>query len=132
MDNGIIERISLIIKKYNLTERQFAIKIGKKQQSVNAMLKKANSDLMMTTVIDILRAFPEVSTDWLVMGEGDMMKATGNGDLVEALRDHISTLKENNALLKEKLSAMEAEKNMEDGKRLPVDYREKVAKGEKA
>jgi len=102
MDNGIIERISLIIKKYNLTERQFAIKIGKKQQSVNAMLKKANSDLMMTTVIDILRAFPEVSTDWLVMGDGDMLKVASTGNeatMLSMLEKQLDYLTEENSRL---------------------------------
>lgn len=129
--NDGLERIKLLMERYGLSQRQFALKIGMSPQTLNTSFKN-DGELKLSVIQDILRAFPEVSTDWLVMGEGDMMKASGNGDLVEALRDHIATLKENNALLKEKLSAMEAEKNMEDGKRLPVDHREKVAKGEKA
>lgn len=129
--NDGLERIKLLMERYGLSQRKFALKTEMSPQTLNTSFKN-DGELKLSVIQDILRAFPEVSTDWLVMGEGDMMKASGNGDLVEALRDHIATLKENNALLKEKLSAMEAEKNMEDGKRLPVDHREKVAKGEKA
>ena len=110
MENGINERISLIIKKYNLSERQFSIKIGKKPQSVNAMIKKAGSDLMMSTVIDILKAFPEISVEWLVMGEGDMERKVYDRDELDELRSQNAMLIETNRNLSRALSGIEEPK----------------------
>lgn len=120
--NKWIERILLIMKHYKLNQRQFALKTEISPQSFNSMIVR-NHEPKLSTIADILQAFPEVSIEWLVLGDGDMIKPPKEDENwkvtqfipvpnkeVEQLEDHIATLKELNAMLREKIKVLEAEK----------------------
>jgi peptidoglycan hydrolase CwlO-like protein len=92
-----------------------------------------NYEIRITIIADILRAFPEVSIEWLVLGDGDMIKQPKEDENwkvtqfipvpnkeVEQLEDHIKTLKELNAMLREKIKVLEAEKK--DAPDVPYPY----------
>ena len=130
--NEGIERILQIMKHYNLSQRQFAMKIDMNPQTLNSMIIR-NYEIRITIIADILRAFPEVSIEWLVLGDGDMIKPPKEGEEwkvtqfipipnkeVEQLEDHIKTLKELNAMLREKINVLEAEKK--DAPAVPYPY----------
>ena len=101
MNNTIFERIQLIINEYNLNETTFSEKVGIKQSTFSKG-KTRNSDLKYMTIVNILTAFPEISVEWLVLGEGEMMKASsGSGELVKSLRSQIAHLEGEVAYLRE-------------------------------
>lgn len=67
------ERIKKFLKQTGLTQEVFAAKIGCAQQQISsAVTNKYQPGLDLLT--GILVAFPAVSSDWLVLGNGEMMK----------------------------------------------------------
>lgn len=127
MENTVTERIKLIMSEFGLSERQFSIRIGKKQQTVNAMFKRDKSDIMLTTIVDILNAFPTIDTDWFVKGEGQMFKkenGKSSGAVEEAMKGRIEDLREQVAELKADKEALK-----EDKERLLAEIAELKAGG---
>jgi|AntAceMinimDraft_17_1070374.scaffolds.fasta_scaffold02919_3 transcriptional regulator with XRE-family HTH domain len=73
----MINRISLIIKTKNLTASKFADKIGVQRSSISHILSGRNKpglELIQKT----LKNFPEISSDWLISGLGEMNKSSDN------------------------------------------------------
>jgi len=66
------DRISLLIKAKNLSAAQFADEIGVQRSSISHLMSGRNNpslDLIQKT----LQRFPEVSTEWLLFGKGEMV-----------------------------------------------------------
>ena len=70
-DEQIRERISRIIHRENLTQLQFADKIGRRQPNVSDMIR-GRVKISRLFISDILNAFPGLRKEWLVDGEGAM------------------------------------------------------------
>jgi transcriptional regulator with XRE-family HTH domain len=73
-----IDRIKMLIKKRAKSERDFALKIGMKQATLNLYVL-GKSKLSLEAVDLILKAFPDISAEWLLRGEGNMTKEFGCG-----------------------------------------------------
>lgn len=71
----MITRIKDIIAHYNLSIRGFAIKIGVNQPTLDRMLKGINA-LNLNCIIGILSAYPDISAEWLLRGEGPMLHSS--------------------------------------------------------
>lgn len=84
METGILERIRLIMKEYHLSERQFALKIGISQQTLNNIFQRGSDDVRLSIITKILTTFEVIDTDWLVLGKGEM-KRKDNDVLVTGL-----------------------------------------------
>lgn len=115
METTIFERIQLIINHYNLNDIQFSEKAGIKQSTFSKG-KSRNSDLKYMTIVNILTAFPEVSTDWFVMGEGNMLKVSSTiefntVDHAELMKT-IGNLNEMIEMLKAKIDLLEGNKKV--------------------
>ena len=121
--NDGIERILHIMRYYNLSQRQFALKINVSPQAFNSMIVK-NYELKLSTIIDILKAFSEVRIEWFVMGEEPMIgekkpeteadsqfRTILNNKYISSLEDHIATLKETNARLVKEVKELKREKS---------------------
>ena len=68
----IINRIKIMISEMAKSERDFSIKIGVNQKTLNYyMLGKRK--LSLEIIEAILNAFPEISAEWLLRGTGSMM-----------------------------------------------------------
>lgn len=67
----MVERIKKIISYSGLSDRAFAIRCGINQPTLFNQLKGIRA-VSLDTVLAICRAFPEVSRDWLLLGEGEM------------------------------------------------------------
>ena len=68
------ERIKLVFTQTDLTQKEFAEKIGCRQQAIsNAVNNKNQPGLELIT--NILVVFPVINTDWLVLGKGEMKKS---------------------------------------------------------
>lgn len=73
MDCSVNERINEIISKNGYKSRRaFADKIGVAQTSLNDILKGAEPKF--STLNKILKAEPLISAEWLLLGEGSMLK----------------------------------------------------------
>lgn len=74
MENSINQRIELLIKELGYKSiRQFAIKIDVAPTSLNDVVKN-NAEPKFSTINKIVKAEPSISPNWLITGEGEMLK----------------------------------------------------------
>lgn len=69
----MIERIKQVITYANMSERAFAERIGVKQNTLNQQIK-GERGISLDIVSKILISFENISAEWLMRGEGDMLK----------------------------------------------------------
>jgi len=74
MEVDIINRINQIIEAKKLSGREFAAIIGSKANTFNQQINSKRS-VSYETVKKILSTFEDISSEWLLRGEGDMLKA---------------------------------------------------------
>lgn len=93
MDNSVKDRTIEFIKFKGITMKSFETRCGLSSGYVTSMRKGFGSDKLN----NVLTAFPELNRDWLLYGEGPMLKENitqhangdnntqiaGNGNLVE-------------------------------------------------
>ena len=65
----VVDRIKKIIEYKKISTRQFCIKVG----VANGFFDKVK-DVGSEKVLKILNAFPEISPEWLLTGQGDMFR----------------------------------------------------------
>lgn len=93
---GMINRIKTLKDHYGLSTRALAIKCGLNQPTLDRMLKGINA-LNLNCVSSILIAFPEISAEWLLRGEGEMVKqdaSTKELERIGKLNNVVETLQE--------------------------------------
>lgn len=77
----MVERINNIKEEKARSERDFALKVGVKPNTMNQYLS-GERGVSLDVVLKILDTFPDISSDWLLFGKGEMHKAevviTGN------------------------------------------------------
>ena len=73
MQNAINQRIRELLDKYNLSVTSLAKKLGMSQPTLNRQLTGENS-LSLETINAILYCYNEISAEWLLRGEGEMIK----------------------------------------------------------
>ncbi len=69
----MIQRIQKILRYKNLTPSRFADQVGVPRSTVSHILSERNKP-SLEVIQKILDAFPEIQTQWLVRGEGQMVK----------------------------------------------------------
>ena len=112
----MISRIKDIIKLSGLSDRAFALKCGINQPTLFNQLKGIRA-ISLDTVLSIYKTFPDVSTNWLLLGEGDMFKSQSREterinklvDTIATLQESINTKSETIALLNEKIKLLESQ-----------------------
>lgn len=72
MNYTINERVKEIISYYSLNTNSFSKKIGVTTSTVSSMLEKGTKP-SYETVNKLIVAFPSISLDWLLKGEGKMI-----------------------------------------------------------
>lgn len=87
------ERLQQVLKYSQLSVRGLAAKCGLKQQTLDKHIKGI-AEPSATTLMAIATTFPEISTDWLMRDEGDMLKTPSTLDIdrIATLVDTIATL----------------------------------------
>jgi transcriptional regulator with XRE-family HTH domain len=68
----MIERILSILKIKNLTPAQFADMISVQRSSISHLISGRNKP-SLEFIQKIITTFPEVNTDWLIFGKGNMI-----------------------------------------------------------
>jgi hypothetical protein len=91
------------------------------QTTLNKQLKDDGCGVQVSTLVKILSVYPELSAEWLLRGEGEMKKGDEwnvtqfipiqNNDLVDALKDHIATLKADNERMRKEIDEYRREKS---------------------
>lgn len=127
MEEVVTQRVNAFREKEGLSIRAFALKIGMLQETLNKQLKEDGRGVSISTIVLILAAYPDLSAEWLLRGEGDMKKGEEwkvtqfipiqNNDLVDALKDHIATLKGENERMRKEIEEYRREKSA-----APVEY----------
>jgi len=74
-DLSVNQRIKFLIEEYSkLTQRAFAERIGVSQSAVSALFSQRENRPGLEMLQKIAVAFPEVSLEWLLLGQGNTMK----------------------------------------------------------
>ncbi|OUO00436.1 hypothetical protein [Bacteroides clarus] len=81
----VLQRINELIDGYKLSKNAFANKINMEQTTVNNQLIGKRS-VSIDLILNILLAFPEISSEWLLRGKGNML-IEGSKDNAEKLRE---------------------------------------------
>lgn len=71
----MISRIQKVIQLKKLTSSAFADQVGVPRSTISHILSGRNNP-SLEFVQKVLDSFPEIRTEWLVRGEGHMLKAT--------------------------------------------------------
>lgn len=75
----IVQRIMNLVNDKAKSIRNFAFVIGMPERTINTYIKTGRTPSL--EVIDaILRTFPDISAEWLIRGEGSMLKSEYNED----------------------------------------------------
>ena len=75
----IIERVQKIIDKEGLNVSSFAKRIGVVDQTVRGIVVQRRNKPGFDLIVKILQTFNWVNAEWLLLGVGDMVKATDGG-----------------------------------------------------
>lgn len=87
-------KIREIISFYKLSDRQFAIKIGVTQSVIGSMFQKG-TEPSSKVIRNTLMSFPEISSDWFLRDEGEMLKSSNKETpRIESLLETISTIQD--------------------------------------
>lgn len=74
METTVIQRIKKIIDVNGMSITALSKKINIVQTTLNRQLNGDTSSIPVGTIEAILHYFPEVSAEWLLRGEGEMIK----------------------------------------------------------
>ena len=100
---NILNRIKKIIEKNNLSNSEFAEKIGIPKSSVTHLLSERNNP-SLDIIIKISEAFENISTDYLIFGQENQVKPTiqDSNTLFNELDESVSedTVKDSNNKVK--------------------------------
>lgn len=108
----MIERIKQVKSYANLTTRAFALKLNLNQPSVDRMMKGVYA-VNMNLVAAILEHFPEISAEWLMRGDGQMLLQNKDGNCCGDGSQQVTGNQNNLCMIPEKVLIQEQEANAE-------------------
>ena len=73
------ERVHVLMHRLGLSQLEFASKIGRQQSNVSQIMR-GERHIPRGFAADILKAFPDVRKDWLLLGEGSMFDSDKEPD----------------------------------------------------
>lgn len=82
MEKQIMERIQLYLRKERMKPAEFAKILGINSTSVYNYFS-GTSKAPMSFIVLFLESFPDVSAEWLIRGEGEMMNPTKQSHYLE-------------------------------------------------
>lgn len=116
-----LQRLKEVLADSGLSVRGFAIRCGVSQPTLDKQLKGLRG-ISFDTMTSVLRAFPEISAEWLLRGSGDMYISDQPNaaeldrinklvDTITTLQDAINAKNETIALLTERIKKLENQLN---------------------
>lgn len=113
MEDVVKQRIRSFVKDKSLSLNQISKDTGYPQSNLNKQIN-LNTSVSLSTIIVLLDYFSDLSAEWLLRGEGEMLKSNTPQDSLDTLlplldqRDkRIRDLEIENTLLKAKLGINE-------------------------
>ena len=117
----ILSRLKEVVAFSGLSVRAFSIKCGISQKTLDNQIKGLRS-LSLDTTVSVLHAFPEISSEWLLRGEGQMLINKGCDsaeaerlnklvDTIGTLQDTIKAKSDQIATLTERIKQLETQLN---------------------
>lgn len=96
METTIGERFSQLIEDQKLTTNAFATSLGKPYTSIKVILDGVSKP-GFELIEKVLTTYPNLSSAWLLMGEGNMYRNIDNqpNKSDDYLKEHLHTLEEN-------------------------------------
>jgi len=85
----MVERIKLIMGHYQLRPAQFSDAIGMQRSAVSHVLSGRNK-ASLDFVLRIKKHYPEISLNWLLLGEGQMLESRKSGQNVSVSGNHFT------------------------------------------
>lgn len=79
MESDVIQRIREVIEARGLSVTALSKLLGVVQQTLNRQIS-GDGAMSLGTIDKFLSCFPEISAEWLLRGEGGMIKGEGMGD----------------------------------------------------
>ena len=83
MEEGVLQRVISICRQKSVSESQIAKMIGSNQKTINQQLRGERS-ISLDTISKILSSFEDISSEWLLRGEGDMLKPQPTSPYLES------------------------------------------------
>ncbi len=102
----ILKRINELIIASNLTSRAFALACGVKYTTLNNYMTGRRA-VGLDTIEAILANFPNVSSEWLLRGDGPMYKSDIANQSNERIGKLIATIGEMQSIIEEKQKAID-------------------------
>ena len=112
MEKALTERFKDLIKFKKSSILDFSKQIGIAQTTLNCQLYSTRG-ISINVILLTLKTFPEISAEWLLRGEGSMIRETS-----PVLLSHAGQVQLDEGLLEsqhEKIRLLEAENNMLKG-----------------
>lgn len=121
MEDNVTQRVKEFLRSIHLTTNGLSKVINIGQPTLSKQLKEGGCGVSLTTIVLLLEAYPDLSAEWLLRGDGDMKNGeewkvtqfipVPNNDLVDALKDHITTLKADNERMRKEIDEYRREKS---------------------
>lgn len=97
MENEVNRRLKAFLKSQKITQKDFCDTIGLSIDTLKTIFKR-DSDISIEILSNAVRSYPDLNTDWLLIGKGEM-KRTQSEDVYKD--KYYSLLEENNRILNE-------------------------------
>lgn len=94
-------KVREIISFYKLSDNAFAKRIGVTQSVIGSMFQKGTEPSAKVTK-QILKAFPDISAEWLLRDAGNMLLSSINDDSNERLSSLVDTIATLTSVVKSK------------------------------
>lgn len=116
-----LQRLKEVLAYSGLSVRAFAIKCGVSQPTLDKQFKGLRG-ISIETMMSVLYAFPEISAEWLMRGNGDMIIKTQQNsaelerinklvNTIATLQDTIDAKSDSIATLTERIKQLESQLN---------------------
>lgn len=112
----IVTRLKEVQLFSGMSVRAFAIQCGISQKTLDNQIKGLRG-VSIETIMSVLTTFPNISAEWMMRGEGDMLKTETQDvdsdkmmklvDAIATLQDALTAQKESNNMLMERIKQLE-------------------------
>lgn len=115
------DRIQLILKSKNLSSSQFADEIQVQRSSISHILSGRNKP-SLDFVSKILSSYPELNSDWLLFGKGQMIKQEkAVQKYTEEIKPDLPAIEKKEEVILEKETSPILQQNITDDKNLTIE-----------
>lgn len=108
MEKKVYERIQTLLRKKRISANELAKTIGISSTNVYGYLN-GSSKAPMSFVVSVLESFPDVSAEWLLRGEGEMLlppKKSTYQEMAEKLHAPLLASEENHRMYDDLMTAI--------------------------